>query len=118
VGYGEFGGGGSLQWQMTHTNRKVNHVPQIPGKKQQGEGIDPDVSDGDDLLVVINGGTLMLSQPGGPILVRVKLTNKTDVQLKWGTDAASMKQYLDALSTSEERLKEIAPLVDTTPTGI
>jgi hypothetical protein len=62
MGYGEVGGGGSLQWQMTHNNRKKAgglpvHVPPIAGKPpQQGEAIDPDVNDGTDLFILIKRG--------------------------------------------------------------
>jgi hypothetical protein len=96
MGYGEAGGGGSLQWQMTHNNKKPGHVPPKPGKPQQrGEGIDPDVNDGDNLYVVINRG-VVIQMDANQVVVRVKLTNSDDVQLKWGADAAALKALDDA----------------------
>jgi hypothetical protein len=96
MGYGEAGGGGSLQWQMTHNNKKPGHVPPKPGKPQQrGEGIDPDVSDGDNLYVVIRRG-VVIQLDANQVVVRVKLDKSDDVQLKWGAEAGA----LEALATT------------------
>ena len=92
MGYGEVGGGGSLQWQMTHTNRKQMggmpvHVPPIAGKpQQQGEAIDPDVADNTDLYILIKHGVIILAD-ANQVLVKVKLTGHDDVQLVWGAHA-------------------------------
>jgi len=91
MGYGEVGGGGSLQWQMTHNNKKPGHVPPKPGKpQQQGEGVDPDINEGDNLYVVIKRGVVIQSD-ANQVVVRVKLDKSDDVQLKWGADASALQ---------------------------
>ena len=102
MGYGEVGGGGSLQWQMTHNNKKTKHVPAIPGKpKQQGEAIDPDVNDGDTLFIMINHGVVIFADPAkGEVLVQVKLTSANDVRLVWGVDVpVSVQAVASAVGT-------------------
>jgi hypothetical protein len=105
MGYGEVGGGGSLQWQMTHNNRKKAgglpvHVPPIAGKPpQQGEAIDPDVNDGTDLFILIKRGVIILAD-ANQILVRVSLASHDDVQLVWGAQSpapASLQSIASAV---------------------
>lgn len=97
MGYGEVGGGGSVQWQICHKKRKNGAPLQPPPMKtQQGEGVDPDVNDGDRMFVVINRGKL-LALDANRVIVEVALKQKDDVQLLWGADIpAKLNQLADA----------------------
>ena len=107
MGYGEVGGGGSLQWQMTHDNKKPKHVAAIPGKKQQGEAIDPDVNDGQDLYLVIKLGVVMLAD-ANQVIVKVRLKDHDDVRLAWGVDAPVSLQDVETLDLSKLQAARIA----------
>ena len=109
MGYGEVGGGGSLQWQMSHKNGTVAHDPGSPGHPKNGHGVDPDVTEGDPLYIVIKRGAVILAD-ATQVIVRVSLANRDDVQLVWGAelpasleDAASTVTSLDLSELGADR---------------
>ena len=100
MGYGEVGGGGSVQWQLCHDRRKMAN-PLLPPafRTQQGEGIDPDAADGTYLFVVVNAGEI-IAQGKGRVIVRVKLEKKDDVQLMWGVDVPKAVKELSEVAAA------------------
>jgi hypothetical protein len=96
MGYGEVGGGGSVQWQICHQNKKPNIPVPPPLKTQRGGAIDPDSADGAPLYVVIKTPQHSAYDSSGRLVVRVSITSKDDVVLLWGTDIPAALQALTA----------------------
>ncbi len=106
MGYGEFGGGGSVQWQMIYDDpQEPGKVPgkNPVGKKRQAFGHDDaaGTNPGDKLYVVVTDGKLLQLMPG-VIVVEVTLKKDKDDQvvLRWGSDATAELKNLSTAPAS------------------
>jgi hypothetical protein len=99
MGYGEFGGGGSVAWRVhcpagDDTAGYKHPAKEPPGKKQR-EGKADDGSQDTPLVVVVTNGTV-LEQGKGRVVVSVPIAQfKTDqAQVMWGKDADDLLKSL------------------------
>ena len=89
MGSGEFGGGGSVRWQVRYENHEdVPNDPPTGGHTVRGKGKDKgaQTNSGDKMYVVCKGQ--LLQNTGGVVIVEVTLANDKDqVVLTWGDEA-------------------------------
>jgi hypothetical protein len=89
MGSGEFGGGGSVRWQVRYETHEEN--PNGPGKPLRGHGKDkgPLTEVGKKLIVTCQNARV-LQAPGsglGTVIVEVTLADAQEqVVLKWGDE--------------------------------
>jgi hypothetical protein len=92
MGYGEAGGGGSVQWQVLYDDATAATPPanNPTGKPRRGFGKDngAGTSAGDKLYVVCTEAQVLQQLPAGVVVVEVTLMKKKDNQvvLLWGND--------------------------------
>src|SRR5580765_5540257 len=104
MGYGEFGGGGSLRWQMCYDNAKPGNIVAPPFKQQKASGIDEDGEQGKKLIVVVNKGKIIEAGPDR-VTLEVVISQKDDVQLFWAADI--LKSVASFLNAGESAAPEI-----------
>jgi hypothetical protein len=87
VGYGEYGGGGSLRWRVLHERITIGGEITAPGGKTRASYTDPDATEGEPIYVVINGGARVVENTAGRLIIEVPLTkDRDDIQIYWAAD--------------------------------
>ena len=105
MGYGEAGGGGSVQWQFIYDDpADPNGNGTNPtGKKRRGEGTDKGTgtSPGDKMYVFCEDAKVVKVM-GGQVIVEVTLQKKKGKQvvLVWGDDIEKMNELRDLRTSS------------------
>lgn len=89
MGYGEIGGGGSIQWQMCYKNPKSKQVKKKPD--HQASGVDSGGEQGEKLYVLVNRGRCVELGPGR-VIVEVEIQDSDDVQMYWADDVAKLRK--------------------------
>ncbi|HKE87767.1 MAG TPA: hypothetical protein VKB50_28630 [Vicinamibacterales bacterium] len=87
MGSGEFGGGGSVRWQVRYDAHEDVPDPGGPHKNQgKGKDNDPETSYGKKMRVVCKKGTVTQDKDG-KVIVEVTLENdRKQVVVTWGED--------------------------------
>jgi hypothetical protein len=104
MGLGEYGGGGSVKWEVSYDNKNGSNVGQDPpATKLRGHGKDENggTAEGDKLYVICTNAVPLKLVPG-TVIVEVTLAKKKDqVTLRWGGDITQDLQELsDSLHTA------------------
>jgi hypothetical protein len=103
VGYAEFGGTGSLKWEVEYDNKHGSSVDKDPpGNKLKGRGVDrdPDADVGTKAYVVCTEAKVVYNS-GGRVTVEVTLEKKErQVEIKWGSDVTPDLEALSADTTT------------------
>jgi hypothetical protein len=89
MGSGNFGGGGSVRWQVRY-DEPAEGNPGGGGKPLRGHGRDrgSGTEPGTKLYVICSGA--VVHQASGTVVVEVTLANDADqVVLKWGNDVTA-----------------------------
>jgi hypothetical protein len=97
MGYGEYGGGGSVMWRV-HCNNgdhdgSFKHPSKEPSGKKQLEGKANDGVAGAKMFVVVNGGSVR-EIAGGRVVVEVAISSSVkpdQIQIFWGADTAQLE---------------------------
>lgn len=97
MGSGNFGGGGSVRWQVRYDDPHEGN-PGGSGKPLRGHGRDrgPATEYGDKLYVICSDARVLQQDPG-TVVVEVTLANNADqAVLKWGNDVTQDLRDLSA----------------------
>jgi len=88
MGSGEFGGGGSVVWEV-HYDENENTNPTHGNAKGHGKDKDPETSNGKKMYVVCKKGTVVKNEPDEVIVeVTLEKDNK-QVVVSWGKDGGT-----------------------------
>jgi hypothetical protein len=87
MGYGEYGGGGSVQWRVTYNNPPQKRKDALT-ERVHYYGKDKTVAHGDTITVIVENVDRVVREPNGNVRLEMRLSNEPDqVQIYWGADA-------------------------------
>jgi hypothetical protein len=103
MGYAEFGGGGSVKWEIEYDNKHGSSVDKDPpANKLKGRGTDkdPDAAVGRKLYVQCTEAKVV-STTNGTVIVEITLSSKSrQVYVAWGSHVSPELEALSADTTT------------------